>query len=208
MVNYGGAPLNILSKKIKLFPVFLFYVLWLQSCALQPSKEEQREMAFNMVSNVMTIKAAASAYSVTKLFSFSSNKILENFNRIATRDISADMVMDETEDKSKEFAALTKNIPAKLLMVIAQIQPKMRELVLLEPDRMDAFVITDDFQQGLLLSDKATEFGLPDLTKTLDDKQVGLWVQVFMSTKQKPSEIAEPLSDWGKQVEEYFNPKV
>lgn len=170
----------------------LIFLSIIQGCALKPSKEQQREMAFNLVFNIVTVKAAATAYSVASMFTFTTNTLLENFNMIAEKD-------------SGDFSELEEQLPVKLMLVVSKFRPKAKELVFQNPEYMDEFIETPLFQQGISLAKKAEDFGLPDLTEELNDKQVGLWMQVFMSSKQKVKELAEPLSEYNEQIKDYFN---
>ncbi len=151
-------------------------------------------MAFNLVFNVVTVQAAATAYSIANMFTFTTNTLLENFNDIAESD----------RDRVDEFSQLAEKMPVKLMMVVSKFRPKVKELVFKKPEAIDQFVETPLFVQGVKLAKRAKDFGLPDLTRPMDDEQIGLWMQVFMSSKEKVKEIAEPLADWNKQVLDYF----
>lgn len=155
-------------------------------------------MAFNLVFNVVTVKAAATAYGIANMFTFSTNRVLENFNNIAESD----------SDRVVEFVELGEQMPAKLMLVVAKFRPMIKDLVFKKPDIIDTFIDTKLFDHGIALAKKSEDFGLPDLTEEMNDKEIGVWMQVFMSSKEKVKSIAEPLSDWSKQAQEYFEIKL
>ncbi|MDX1810809.1 MAG: hypothetical protein R3240_02605 [Gammaproteobacteria bacterium] len=190
---------SIKKYLFSLFVLFLFVLL--QSCAMGPTKEQKREMAFNLVFNVLTVKAAAAVYSVTNLFSFGTNTAMDHFDAIAESD----------KDKAREFAALAEEMPSGLMKTVSKLRPKAKDLIFKKPEYIDKFVDTPIYAQGVKMAKQAHRFGLPDLTREMDDKQIALWMHVFVSSKNKVKSIAEPLSDWSKQANKYFdidfNPK-
>ena len=167
-----------------------------------PTKEQKREKAFNMVFNIVTIKTAATVYSIANIFSFGTNKVLENFDAIAESD----------KDRVKEFTALGEEMPEGLMKAISKIRPKIKDIVFDKPDYIDKFIDTEIYRQGIKMAKRAERFGLPDITTELNDKQIGLWMQVFMSSKNKVKNIADPMSDWVTKTKDYldisFDPKA
>ena len=180
----------------KTFSVTLvLLILLLNGCALGPTKAQKREMAFNLVFNVITVRAAATLYGITNIFSFGTDKLLDSFDDIA----------DSDKNRVKAFAELSEQMPEGMMKVVAKLRPHIHDLIFKKPEYLDKFVDTAIYREGVKMAKKAERFGLPDLTAKLDDKQIGLWMQVFMSSKEKVKNIAEPLADWGKQAGNYFN---
>jgi len=167
-------------------------ITMLNGCAIGPTKEQKREMAFNLVFNVITVKAAATVYGITNMFSFGSNKVLDSFDAIAESD----------KDKVKEFTALGEQMPSGLMSIVSKLRPKARDIIFKKPEYIDKFVDTPIYSEGIAMAKRAHKFGLPDLTRELDDKQIALWMHVFMSSKNKVKTIAEPLSDWVEEASE------
>ena len=183
-----------MSRAIKLLLIVLLCIV-IQACALKPTKEQERETAFNLVFNTITIKTAAGVYSMANLFSFGANKVLDQFDEIAI----------SSSDKDNAFAKLEKDMPEGLMKAIAKIRPSIKDLVFKKPEYIDKFIETPVYLQGKSLAKHATKMGLPDLTKDMTDKQIGLWMHVFMSKKEQVKEIADSLAEWNEKAQKYFD---